>query len=121
MEELILEVGVIAHVVFADSGDPYFAGVVGNEYDVYDFEKEDDITRQKRLNMASASTPKAPPTKTSSTSPTGTCTCGTKKKTPKIFFCTRTHRQIAQIIRELNKTEFNTVSPITLSRRQSWH
>ena len=32
-----------------------------------------------------------------------------RRRAPKIYFCTRTHRQIAQIIRELNKTEFNKV------------
>ncbi|UYV83984.1 BRIP1 [Cordylochernes scorpioides] len=41
-----------------------------------------------------------------------------KKRIPKIFFGTRTHKQITQIIRELKKTEYKDVKMCILSSRE---
>ena len=40
-----------------------------------------------------------------------------RKKAPKIYFGTRTHKQIAQIVRELNKTEYRNVNMTILGSR----
>lgn len=41
-----------------------------------------------------------------------------RKKVPKIYFGTRTHRQIAQLIRELNKTAYRDVKMSILGSRE---
>ena len=41
-----------------------------------------------------------------------------KKKVPRIYFGTRTHKQIAQIIRELRKTEYSDVKMSILGSRE---
>ncbi|XP_078337247.1 Fanconi anemia group J protein homolog [Crassostrea virginica] len=53
-----------------------------------------------------------------------TCTCGSEstptkaRKVPKIYFGTRTHKQIAQIIRELKKTAYREVKMTILAARE---
>lgn len=51
------------------------------------------------------------------------CTCGADsapkaRKVPKIYFGTRTHKQIAQIIRELKKTAYREVKMTILAARE---
>ena len=41
-----------------------------------------------------------------------------KKKVPKIYFGTRTHKQITQIIRELKKTDYSNVKMSILGSRE---
>ena len=77
--------------------------MVKNKLHEYDFEgdntakKEEEIKKETNKDGSILEPP---------------CNCDKareKRNPPKIFFCTRTHRQIAQIIRELNKTEFRKV------------
>ncbi|XP_050434380.1 Fanconi anemia group J protein homolog isoform X2 [Adelges cooleyi] len=42
----------------------------------------------------------------------------TKPKIPVIFFCTRTHKQISQIVKELKRTNFNDVKSCVLASRE---
>ncbi|KAL8591949.1 hypothetical protein ACOMHN_020427 [Nucella lapillus] len=52
------------------------------------------------------------------------CSCGegpqkgAAKKVPKIYFGTRTHKQVAQIVRELRKTEYHDVAMTILASRE---
>ncbi|XP_052224582.1 Fanconi anemia group J protein homolog isoform X2 [Dreissena polymorpha] len=55
----------------------------------------------------------------------GDCTCGTgeaaqkrREKVPKIYFGTRTHKQIAQITRELRKTAYHDARMVILASRE---
>lgn len=86
--------------------DDEITGITESEFDKYDFEKADPV-KSAKLENASPSNGAA--------SKSADCCCDEirqRRRAPKIYFCTRTHRQIAQIIRELNKTEFNKVSEI---------
>ena len=83
-------------------------GVIQNEFNEYDFEQGNKLkdespceSKQEKGKGLKGGSPLESP-----------CICDRpkeKKNPPKIYFCTRTHRQIAQIIRELNKTEFRQV------------
>ncbi|GFG37048.1 hypothetical protein Cfor_05438, partial [Coptotermes formosanus] len=45
-------------------------------------------------------------------------TCYTKPQVPKIFYCSRTHQQIQQVVRELRKTVYKDVKMTILSSRE---
>ena len=84
-----------------------YLGAVPNEFDTYDFERSDPV-KSKILEKGESGNAAA-------AAKLDDCCCDEirqRKHLPRIYFCTRTHRQIAQIIRELNKTEFNQVSPL---------
>ena len=82
--------------------------MIQNEFNEYDFDQGNKLkeespceSKQEKGKGLKGGSPLESP-----------CICDRpkeKKNPPKIYFCTRTHRQIAQIIRELNKTEFRQV------------
>ncbi|XP_076473063.1 uncharacterized protein LOC143302332 [Babylonia areolata] len=63
-------------------------------------------------------------TTTTTTTPCSQCCCaavpqkGASRKVPKIYFGTRTHKQVAQIVRELRKTAYHDVLMTILGSRE---